>query len=71
MRGELERWKKGGILKTRVEGLEAIGMDLEDMESRLDGTPALGLKRRFTCDCGASGFVALHIQCTKCGRETW
>jgi hypothetical protein len=58
-------------LETRVEVLEAIGRDLESMEARLDGTPALGIRSRFTCSCGASGFVALHIQCTKCGKETW
>jgi len=61
-------------IDTRVEVLEATGADMEELEaieSRLNGTPALGLKHKFTCDCGASGFVALRIQCTKCGRETW
>ena len=58
-------------LESRVEILETIGMDLVDMGARLDGTPALGLKDKFTCHCGASGFVALRIKCTKCGRETW
>ena len=58
-------------LESRVEVLETIVAELYDMENRLDGTPALGLKQRFKCDCGASGFVALHIQCTKCGKETW
>lgn len=61
-------------LETRLEVLEATGVDwedLEDIESRLNGTPTLGLKHSFTCDCGASGFVALRIRCTKCGRETW
>ena len=58
-------------LQSRVKILETLRTDLEDIENRLNGTPALGLKNRFQCDCGASGFVALHIQCTKCGRETW
>lgn len=61
-------------LDTRVEVLEATGADMEDLEaieSRLNGTPALDLKHKFACDCGASGFVALRIRCTKCGRETW
>jgi len=44
---------------------------VEDLESYLDGIPALGLRHRFKCDCGASGFVAVRIECTKCGRETW
>lgn len=58
-------------LEGRVEGLEALRAELDDIENRVNGTPALGLKHRFQCDCGASGFVALHVQCTKCGRETW
>lgn len=58
-------------LQSRVEILETLRADLEDIENQFKGTPALGLKHRFKCDCGASGFVALHIQCTKCGRETW
>jgi predicted RNase H-like nuclease (RuvC/YqgF family) len=58
-------------LEARVEALEAIGTELEDIEDRLDETPAVGLRHRFKCDCGASGLVALHIQCTKCGRESW
>jgi len=58
-------------LESRVEALEALGAELEDIETSINGTPALGLKHRFKCDCGASGYVALHIKCTKCGRETW
>lgn len=58
-------------LQSRVEILETLTAELKDIENRLKGTPALGLKNRFECDCGASGFVALHIQCTKCGRESW
>ena len=61
-------------LGRRIEVLEATGakgVSLEGIEARLNGTPALGLRHRFKCDCGASGLVALHIQCTKCGRESW
>jgi len=58
-------------LESRMKSLEGLRADMEHIETRLDGTPALGLKHRFECGCGASGFVALHIQCTKCGRETW
>ena len=61
-------------LETRVEVLEAADAEfslLEDIEERLGGTPALGLKHRFKCSCGASGFVALHIMCTKCEKATW
>ena len=61
-------------LESRIKGLEAMeaeGLSEEDLEARLEGTPALGLKHRFKCGCGASGFVALHVQCTRCGRETW
>jgi len=58
-------------LESQVDILEAVMAGLYDMDERLDGTPALGLKHHFKCDCGASGLVALHIQCTKCGKETW
>ena len=61
-------------LKGRIELLEsarAESASVEDIEARLDDTPAIGLKHRFKCDCGASGLVALHIKCTKCGKETW
>jgi len=51
--------------------LVSLERKIQELEGRLDGTPALGLKHRFTCDCGASGFVALRIKCTKCGQETW
>jgi len=58
-------------LESRVEILEAISAKIEDIEYRLQGTPALGLKHRFKCDCGASGLVAVRFQCTKCGSESW
>jgi hypothetical protein len=58
-------------LESRVEASEALGAELADIETRINGTPALGLKHHFKCDCGASGYVALRIKCTKCGRETW
>jgi hypothetical protein len=67
--GSLEdktRW-----LESRVKVLETINAEIEELKTRLDGTPALGLRQRFKCDCGASGFVAMRIQCTKCGKETW
>lgn len=51
--------------------LATLECKIQELEGRLDGTPALGLKHRFTCSCGVSGLVALHIQCTKCERETW
>ena len=57
-------------LRSRVTDLEVLREKFEDIENSLDSTPALGLKDRFTCKCGASGFVALHIQCTKCGQES-
>ena len=58
-------------LENQVEMLGASKSSLQEIEVRLKGTPALGLEQRFRCSCGASGFVALHIQCTKCGKETW
>lgn len=61
-------------LEGRIALLEVAvtkGVTLADLDTRLEGTPALGLRHCFQCECGASGFVALHIQCTKCGRQTW
>jgi hypothetical protein len=62
-------------LESRVKVLEKfggdLGVNLEKIETRINGTPALDLKHRFKCDCGASGYVAVCIRCTKCGRETW
>jgi hypothetical protein len=61
-------------LEQRIGKLEAASTEVvspDDLYALLDGTPALGLRRCFKCDCGASGFVAVRIKCTKCGRETW
>jgi hypothetical protein len=57
-------------LETQVGVPESIKSSIQDIEARLNGTPALGLRQHFKCECGASGLVALHIQCTKCGKET-
>ncbi len=43
--------------------LEALPQQVENIESRLSGAPGLGLKHRFKCSCGASGPVAIRIQC--------
>jgi len=61
----------GSEIQELQNQVEVLFTSVDEIESRLDGTPALGLKHRFTCSCGAAGFVALHIQCTKCQRETW
>lgn len=63
--------KKLTSLEDNIACLENRTENLEAMEEHLEGTPALGLRKRFKCDCGATGFVAIHVQCTKCGRETW
>jgi len=58
-------------LESRVETLEALGAEVEEIENRINGTPALGLRHHFKCDCDASGYVAVRIKCTKCGGEVW
>jgi hypothetical protein len=58
-------------LETQVKILKTIESSVQAIEARIEGTPALGLKQHFKCQCGTSGLVALHIQCTKCGRKTW
>ena len=54
-----------------VETAQAECVSLEDLEKHVNGTPALGLRHRFKCRCGASGYVALRIRCTSCLRESW
>jgi hypothetical protein len=58
-------------LENRLDELETLIDAVEEINTHLHGTPDFGLKNRFKCDCGSSGYVALHIKCTKCGRETW
>ena len=48
-------------LKDDVEGLDA------DLQSML----LHGINRRFACQCGAKGMVAVAIKCTKCGKGAW
>jgi SMC interacting uncharacterized protein involved in chromosome segregation len=43
----------------------------EELEERLDGAIGLGIKQKFGCQCGATGFVAMRVRCTQCGRESW
>jgi len=58
-------------LEGRVKTLEEFGADMEELETRIYDIPTLGLKQRFECECGASGYVAVCISCTKCGKEAW
>jgi len=55
----------------RCDALETQVEKIKEFKVRVTGTPALGLKKHFKCDCGASGFVALRIKCTTCDKETW
>ena len=66
--------RKLGELQDRLSAVETAQegfASLEDVDARLAGTIGLGLRDRFKCQCGESGFVAMRIQCTKCGRLTW
>jgi len=40
------------------------------LEGELENNPLRNLRERFCCECEAKGMVAVHIQCTKCGKET-
>lgn len=59
----------------KLESYESCYQELKervnDLEACLKDTPTLGMRKRFKCDCGASGFIAIHVQCTKCGKEAW
>ena len=54
-----------------IEVAQVKFVSFTDLSGRLAGTPTLGLQHRFKCECGESGYVALQIQCTKCGRKSW
>lgn len=58
-------------LRTRIDALETATIKLNDIKIQLEGTPALGLRRHFSCECGVSGSVAVHIKCNQCGKEAW
>ena len=58
-------------LTGRVEGLERDCNVVRSLQESIAGTPEIGLKRRYSCQCGASGFVAIKVKCTKCDKENW
>ena len=58
-----------GELNARVELLEAVKVQLKDIEAKLNGTPAINLNR-FKCQCGVSGHIALYVHCTECNSTT-
>jgi ParB/RepB/Spo0J family partition protein len=48
--------------------------DNHTISSTLDvlwNSPLTLLRKNFECDCGAKGHVAVHIKCTKCGKDNW
>jgi hypothetical protein len=54
------------------EKTSEISQTIESVKKRLDGSPTQDMRDRFTCkSCGAKGFVAVRIHCTKCAREEW
>ena len=83
-KAELERQIAGlnepSKLEERLEALENEVKLLDDalsgtteaylsLESELDGSPLLGLRKNFKCSCGAKGMVATKVECTSCGGE--
>jgi len=55
----------------RLKIVETLAKKITDLEARLGGTPLLGIRQRFQCQCGATGLVAVHVKCTVCNRETY
>ena len=44
--------------------------DVEDLRQQVEGSPVSGLREKFRCSCGQTGFVAVHVRCTSCRAET-
>jgi hypothetical protein len=52
--------------------IQTLGASVSDIQRRLDATPMIDLKSKFTCpNCGSKDSVAANIKCTKCGNEDW
>ena len=49
----------------------SIQNELYNLEDRFNSTPTFDIRKKFSCDCGAKGMVAVSIKCTKCNKETW
>jgi len=69
-------------LEEEVKGLKNLEGRLEDAERRAKSledqirkmrTFSIGsnIGKRFECECGARGFVAMKVKCTECGRGDW
>ena len=42
------------------------------VENRVSANPLSRARYEFICEgCGSKGWIATHIKCTECGRETW
>lgn len=54
----------------RTLKIEELEKKMAEIEKALDGT-LTDIRKRFKCSCGAQGWVAVNIKCTKCGREDW
>jgi hypothetical protein len=66
----LEWFIKPSILFCAICSSEAMSVACS-VKWKLKDTLLVGVRREFKCDCGAKGFVAVYIKCTKCGKETW
>ncbi len=67
-------FKKGSIsiqtLDTNIK--QTLDANLKQIQKIFEANITSDLKKRFKCStCGCKGFVAVKIQCTKCGTETW
>jgi len=69
-------------LEEEVKGLKKLEGRLKDAEGRAKSLEtqfqemrktSIGsdVRKRFECECGAKGYVAMKVECTECGREAW
>jgi ParB family chromosome partitioning protein len=61
---------KPSILFCAICSGEAMALAYS-VKRKLHDDPLVGLRQDFKCDCGAKREVAVHIMCTKCGKDTW
>ena len=52
--------------------LEKIDCRMTTVTKKLQDTPTYGVRGEYKCEsCGSTGFAAVPLKCTSCGKEGW